>query len=145
MRNTSNWVVALVALGAALFMAQSAPSAEITWSQSLTDAWKQAVAQRRPLLMVFTMRGCHFCTKLEQQTFRDRAVSSRVNSRFVAVMIDADQAGALAEKLGVQAYPTSIVVSPDGNIVKHTIGYLAPSQMDVWLTDANKSALAIRR
>ncbi|MGE5194213.1 MAG: thioredoxin family protein [Deltaproteobacteria bacterium] len=118
---------------AALFGAGRAQAAPIAWNRDLRRATREAVARRRPLLVVVGARWCGPCRKMHSETFPNPAVAARVNSRFIPVLLDADEQPEAVKKLGVDAFPTVLVVSPEQKILGRLTGFQSASQLDAQL------------
>jgi thiol:disulfide interchange protein DsbD len=95
--------------------AQNAHAAE-GWHTNLADALAEARRDQRPLLIDFWATWCKSCLHMEKTTFRDPAVTARMEA-FVKVKFQAEDPAdpALAEQLdyfGVIGLPTYVVLMP---------------------------------
>lgn len=84
-----------------------------------------ALQESRPLFIDFTAKWCGWCKKMDQTTFKEKKVVSKLNESFYAVKVDFDSqvpfeyngksylAKELAEMFGIQGLPTMVVVSAD--------------------------------
>ncbi|SFI16949.1 thioredoxin family protein [Planctomicrobium piriforme] len=97
--------------------------AGIKWHTSLQTAHKQAVAENKPLLIVFGAEWCGFCKKLEKQTLNTPELSKYINDTFVAVHLDLDKEKKIGEILEVHALPCTIVLSPNADLLGRINGY----------------------
>ena len=130
-----------LAMAAMLAVSASGPSAEnaaIQWHSDPAKAHQLARQQNRPLLLLVTMDGCFYCTKMKQSTYQDAVVASEVADRFVAARIDAKGHRALVEKLGVEVYPTTVIVSPDYRVLDVIRGYVDSSRLRQRMTAATR-------
>lgn len=71
---------------------------------------------------------CGPCKMLAKQTFPQKEVGSYMNPRFVSAQIDMERGEGpeLAKRFNVSAYPTMLILRPDGTLVDKIVGFLAP-------------------
>jgi thioredoxin-like negative regulator of GroEL len=98
----------------------------VDWRSDYNTARREAAEKDRPIILDFGTEDCLWCKKLDAVTFRDAAVVKRLNGQFVALRIDAGKEPVLAEKLGIQAYPTVVLASPEGKILDRIEGFKEP-------------------
>ncbi len=108
--------------------AAAAPAADkqIEWSTDIEGSLRQAAALGKPALLHFTAPWCTYCRRMEQKTYSDSRVITRVNSQFVPVKVDADRNRSLLKELGVQGLPAILVVSPELRPLKRIKGFQTP-------------------
>jgi thioredoxin-related protein len=97
---------------------------EVNWRDDYKKAREEARVTGRPLLLDLGTENCAWCKQLDERTFRDSAVVSLINERFVALKIDGERSPALVEALRVQKYPTLVFASPTGAILGYQEGFL---------------------
>lgn len=106
-----------------LSVPQSAAAGDIAWQAKLDAAMKTAAEKEQPVLVFATMRGCFFCQKMYHEAYGDRRVAAELNRDFVPVRLDADRSESVLDRLGVQAYPTTLIYSPQGKLLDKLEGY----------------------
>jgi thioredoxin-related protein len=99
---------------------------DVDWRSDYNAARKEAAEKGRPMVLDFGYESCAFCRKLDATTFRDSEIIKRLNGNFVALRIDIQKDPTLAEKLGLQKYPTVVFASPEGHILGKIEGYQEP-------------------
>ncbi len=112
-------VVSLYQPGA-LLLAEVPAASKVTWIRNLYDGIQQAKAEKKPLIVLFTLRGCEWCDKLDRdaidtkdfQALADRAVFVRAEST------DEDNYGNYAQlkkDLKIERFPVAVIldVQPD--------------------------------
>jgi len=120
---------AAAALLAAGFLTVSlAPSfaGEVDWAQPPFDnILKLAKSQNKHVFIDFYATWCGPCKRLDKVTYQDANVVEYLNG-IVAVKYDAekDEGEVLAKKFSIKAYPTLVLLGPDGKEVDRHIGYL---------------------
>jgi len=96
----------------------------VQWRSDYNTARREATEKGLPLFLDVGTEECYHCRRLDQSTYRDRAVAKLLNERFVPLKINANREPALAQVLRIQAYPTLIFAGPDGKIMGMVEGYL---------------------
>src|SRR5438067_1652639 len=111
----------------------SAQAGPIAWQKDMQAAMRESVRQQKPLFVSVGARWCGPCRKMHSETFPNAAFAAQVNSQFIPVLIDADEQPAVVQKLGVEAYPTVLVVSPEQKIVGRFTGFQTAPQLQTRL------------
>jgi YHS domain-containing protein/thiol-disulfide isomerase/thioredoxin len=107
----------------------SGSAAELKWGNDLKQAAAESQKTGKPILITFTASWCHFCHKLLDETFTDQQVIERVNEYFVPVVLDADENERAVQLLGIEAFPSTVVISPDLNVLGRIKGFHPAPQM----------------
>jgi thioredoxin-related protein len=121
------------------FTLLGASAAELEWLTDLAHAKSLAKAENKLVLMDFTGSDwCPPCKKLKKDVFSSEEFATFAKAHLVLVEVDfpktkkvmekqsaelkkANQA--LAEKFAIEAYPTVIVLSPEGKQLSKDTGY----------------------
>lgn len=122
-------VFAALCLGSLLANANYLIAQDVRWRHDYASARKEAMETGRPLLLDFGTEACMWCKKLDATTFRARPIADALNTRFIAVKVDAERAPKLVQALGIEAYPEVIVAAPDGTILGRHKGYADVGEM----------------
>ena len=113
----------LVALAAASVHAQ-----DIVWLSDYNTARREAHDKNLPLVIDFSTQNCSWCRKLEATTFRDAGVVKLLGEHFVALRLDGEKDAAIAQALGINAYPTLVFADPNGKILGKQDGYVKAAE-----------------
>lgn len=108
----------------------SANDIEVKWIDDVDEAWAMTQSEDRPLLLFITQDRCKYCTKMKQGTYQDGKTVTLINDHFVAVEISGTQAARLVKKLGIRAFPTTVVITPDAKVADQVKGYLPPAKFN---------------
>ncbi len=86
-------------------------------------ALKKAAEQKKIVLIDFFTTWCGPCKTLDRTTWQDAKVISLVGEKAIALKIDAEKDVRLAQRYQVDAYPTILLLKPDGSIIDRLVGY----------------------
>jgi thioredoxin-related protein len=96
--------------------------------KTVEDAWKTAIEKKKPLLVMFTSNNCTFCRKMIADTYSNQAVKDLLRGKAESVMAHSDNYASLIKKLGIRGYPSSLLISPEGEVLDFMEGYVAPQE-----------------
>lgn len=126
----------------ALAFARTANAAHISWHADLTAATRESKQDSKPLLVKVSTTWCGYCVKMQRETFNDAAVVNKVEKCFVPVAIDGDENQALIKRLGINTFPTTLIVSPEMKVLKKIVGFRSPIELNGDMQSACQVALA---
>lgn len=92
--------------------------------KSVEEAWKVAIEKKKPLLVMFTSNNCTFCRKMIADTYSNQNVKEMLRGRTESVMAHSDHYASLIKKLGIRGYPSSLLISPEGEVLDFMEGYV---------------------
>ena len=121
----NGWIIATVLLlGSVAFsvMDNLSNAPPLPWERTYAAAMARAKTENKPVMIDFWATWCGWCKKLEQTTYRDRAVQN-LAGQFVCVKVNADLETDLAAKYKVDELPTIAFVSPEGKLIRSVTGY----------------------
>lgn len=120
-------------------------SASIDWQPTVDDGWIAATEQQRPLLLFVTKPRCSYCDKLKAETLSDARVVDRIDANYVAVHVASKDAPKLVQHFQIKAYPTTLVVSPDAQLLTSIRGFLGPEEFLRRLDQGQRTSTAANR
>jgi thiol-disulfide isomerase/thioredoxin len=94
-----------------------------------TGSWKEVLAeakrQNKPVFVDIYTTWCGPCKLMAKEAFPNPKVGEKFNTSFVSYQIDAEKGEGIdvAKKYTVDAYPTSLYVSANGDLIHRAIGY----------------------
>jgi uncharacterized protein YyaL (SSP411 family) len=89
----------------------------IPWLPWSTDAFQRAHASGRPVLLSIVARWSAACEAMETEVFAQPAVVAAVAAHAVPVRVDADQRPDIADRYGLGGWPTTVWLTPDGEML----------------------------
>lgn len=102
---------------------------EIQWRTDLQAAHRESSDTGLPILIKFSANWCGPCKLMKTETFTDASLTEMINACFIPVEVDTDQNEQLARQLRIETVPTTMVISPDGDIVERREGFQSASQL----------------
>lgn len=99
-------------------------------------ASKQAAKSGKIVLVDFYTTWCGPCKMLDKTTWTDPKVIELLEKKTIALRIDAEKETALSEHYKIEAYPSVLLIKPDGTEIDRIVGYEPPEQ---FIADFNAS------
>jgi thioredoxin-related protein len=125
----------IYAVLAALFLSAGAAQAELQWLTDFKKAQEQAKTQNKPLLIEFTGSDwCPPCRMLQKEVLSAHEFEQYAAKNFILLEIDfprtkpqstelAQQNQTLAQRFGIDGFPTLILLNVDGKKLGELAGY----------------------
>ena len=77
---------------------------------------------------MFTSDSCYYCRKMMRDTLSNQLVLDDIHRSYVATVVRASDRPGLVRKASIRAFPTTIIVGPDGQERDRLVGYSGPQQ-----------------
>jgi thiol-disulfide isomerase/thioredoxin len=102
------------------------------------DEARQAAVDtgKRFVLVDFYTVWCGPCKQLDETTWKDQTVRDWLAKEAVCLKVDAEKNEKIAERFRINAYPTVLLLRPDGAEVDRLVGYRDPK---TFLADAQEA------
>ncbi|MEM8864360.1 MAG: thioredoxin family protein [Planctomycetota bacterium] len=91
-------------------------------------AWQAAQKTGRPVMVFVTSADCFFCKKMMSETLSNPRIAQANNRRFETTVLSKETQPELVEKLGVKAFPTTLIVNTDGTLQNQVRGFVEPAK-----------------
>lgn len=112
------------------------PSSDVRGIDFLEGSLDEAliVAQQQKLLVFvdFSIPNCAPCEVMHNEVYQDPTLGEYMNTRFVSLMLDAENAEmdgpALANKYEVGSYPTYLILDQDGELLNRATSLMSAEQ-----------------
>jgi thiol-disulfide isomerase/thioredoxin len=120
-------------------------SAEPFSDLSFEAASAQAAKTGKIVLVDFYTTWCGPCKLLDKNTWTDPAVIQLLEQKTVALRIDAEKEAALSKRYKIAAYPSVLLIKPDGTEIDRLVGYKEPNAFIADFNDALNGKDSISR
>lgn len=119
--------------------AESAASAprRPAWREWSREAFDEARASKRLVLLNLTAGWCHWCRVMEDSSYTDGHVLGALNLGYVPIRVDTDLRPDISDRYLTNGWPTTAVLTPEGHLLAAAT-YLPPSGLRDFLTQASR-------
>jgi thiol-disulfide isomerase/thioredoxin len=108
---------------------------KVEFSRDFKGILRQAQEQDKLLFVDFETSWCGPCKTMDQYVYTaDLTVETFRN--ILAVKVDGDESRELVKKYDIKAYPTMIILSPEGKILGKRIGYQSIEDIVKFISEA---------
>lgn len=109
------------------FLISSVVAAEdIRWQNYSGAIFDQAKKQHRLVLLYGKSEWCHWCQKMDGNTWNDSSVIQTINTHFIPVKVDINDDNEIANHYNIKGTPTLVIVDWNRRVVKTLFGYEEP-------------------
>lgn len=96
--------------------------------QNVDLAWQAAQKSGRPVMVFITSADCFYCKKMVAETLSHPQIARATNQRYETALLSNETQPELVEKLGVRAFPTTMIVNTDGSTLARVLGFVEPAK-----------------
>ena len=111
---------------------------QICWHEWGEDAFQQAQAEDKPVLLSISAVWCHWCHVMDETSYSDTEAISLINQHFIAVRVDQDQRPDINARYNMGGWPTTAFLTPHGDVISGAT-YLAPQQFKESLVQVSEA------
>ncbi len=102
---------------------------EIRWNVWGSEAFAQAQAEDKPILLSLSAVWCHWCHVMDETTYSTPAVIAAINEHFVPIRVDNDRRPDINARYNMGGWPTTAFLMPGGETITGAT-YVPPEQME---------------
>jgi len=113
-------------------------TSKINWQEWTVDAFRRAKSENKPVLLDISAVWCHWCHRLDQDTYSVPYIAEYIEANFVPIRVDTDKRPDINRRYNLGGWPTTAFLTPDGRVIGGGT-YYPPEQMRQILRDV-KSA-----
>ncbi|HSA59997.1 MAG TPA: cytochrome c biogenesis protein CcdA [bacterium] len=96
------------------------------WIRSVEEGFRLARTSGKPIFMDFFASWCLPCVEMEKGTFSEPGFQQYLSEHFVPLKVDCTEetpdCKAMVERYGVVGWPTFLILTPEGEVLKSLIG-----------------------
>ncbi len=101
---------------------------EIAWLAWGDDAFAEARATGKPVLLAISAVWCHWCHVMDETSYSDPRVIAAIAEGFVAVRVDNDRRPDVNRRYNMGGWPTIAFLTPGGEVLTGAT-YLPPERL----------------
>jgi len=113
-------------------------NATIQWSDWGDDAFERANRESKPILLDIGAVWCHWCHRLDHDTYAVPDIAEYINANFIPIRVDTDKRPDINRRYNLGGWPTTAFLAPDGRVIGGGT-YFPPEQMRQLLRDIKAS------
>src|SRR5512137_612380 len=100
----------------------------VNWQEWNDEAFAQAQRSDKPILLDIGAVWCHWCHRMDADTYSHPQVSALINQYFTPIQVDNDRRPDINARYNMGGWPTTAFLTPDGEIITGAT-YVPPTQM----------------
>jgi len=109
-------------------------SPKIHWMDWTDEAFERAKSENKPVLLDISAVWCHWCHRLDHDTYSVPEVAEYIESNFIPIRVDTDKRPDINRRYNMGGWPTTAFLTPDGRVIGGGT-YMPPEQMRQVLRD----------
>ncbi|MBS3061926.1 MAG: thioredoxin domain-containing protein [Candidatus Diapherotrites archaeon] len=108
----------------------------IQWQPFFEEAFKKAKTENKPILLSISASWCHWCHRMDHDSFEKTAVVEQVNRDFIPIRVDSNERPDINARYNAGGWPTVVIMDPNGIPFRETL-YLNESDFKKFLSDGH--------
>lgn len=110
----------------------------IKWEKDLATAKKKARDKNLPIMIDIYTDWCSWCEELDKNTYANKEVME-VAKKMISIKLNpetSEEGEEIAQKYGVQGYPTILFINADGFVLENVGGYVEGEKFVPYMKNA---------
>lgn len=117
------------------------PAPEFEWREWNAETFAEASREGKFLLVSVQASWCHWCHVMNDETFGNEDVRRLVADHYIAIKVDSDARPDLAERFRDYAWPATVILTPDAQVVRALRGHQAATPFATLLAQAQRGEI----
>lgn len=109
-------------------------SGTIRWLDWTDEVFERAKKENKPVLLDISAVWCHWCHRLDQDTYSVPDIAEFIETNFIPIRVDTDRRPDINRRYNMGGWPTTAFLTPDGRVIGGGT-YIPPDQMRQVLRD----------
>lgn len=127
--------------GAIQSASPSVAAPEFEWREWNAETFAEAAREGKFLLVSVQASWCHWCHVMNDETFGHEDVRRLVADHYIVIKVDSDARPDLAERFRDYAWPATVILTPDAQVVRALRGYRPPGPFATLLAQAQRGEI----
>lgn len=106
----------------------------IKWLEWNDETFRRAKTENKPVLLDISAVWCHWCHRLDKDTYSVPDIAEYIGSHFIPIRVDTDKRPDINRRYNMGGWPTTAFLTPDGRVIGGGT-YIPPDQMRQTLRD----------
>ena len=98
------------------------------WLDWTDEAFERAKHENKPVLLDISAVWCHWCHRLDQDTYSVPDIAEYIQANFIPIRVDTDNRPDINRRYNMGGWPTTAFLTPDGRVIGGGT-YFPPDQM----------------
>src|SRR5512136_548712 len=103
-------------------------STRVNWLEWNDEAFARAKAEDKPILLDIGAVWCHWCHRMDQDTYSQPQIAAFIDENFIPIKVDNDRRPDINARYNMGGWPTTAFLTPEGETITGAT-YVPPSQM----------------
>jgi hypothetical protein len=113
-------------------------AAKIKWLDWSDETFRRAREENKPILLDISAVWCHWCHRLDHDTYSVPDIARYIESNFIPIRVDTDKRPDINHRYNMGGWPTTAFLTPDGRVIGGGT-YIPPDQMRQALQEVKSS------
>src|SRR3989344_2621209 len=101
---------------------------KINWLEWNKESFEKSTKENKPILLDISAVWCHWCHRLDKDTYSSKLVIEKINKNFIPIKVDTDKRPDINVRYNIGGWPTTAVLNKKGKIISGAL-YLPPFDM----------------
>lgn len=106
----------------------------VNWLDWGPEAFERAKRDNKPILLDISAAWCHWCHRLDEDTYSNPEVAVLINAQFIPVRVDTDRRPDINRRYNMGGWLTTAFLTPDGRVISGGT-YIPPNNMKMILRE----------